>query len=240
MSDGDIMIYDRNRGEFDDSVKAGGAGSKVTALAWANTSALLAFATTDGHISVIDGSAPGKAPLHTEICAGRISVASWSPAGPDLGFDCDGRQLYLWKLVPDGGLAAREPVEMMDAHLDGLSRLAWSPRGARLASLDVNSVAETFDLAQTRSGFSTLYAGNTASVSALVRSTDGENFASGGSDGSIRSGARAIKPSCAGSKLRPRRPLRFSRRALRANSRPRTLTASFRSYRPRLPAVSGR
>jgi len=193
-----VSIFDRAGRRLGEPIKVGGT---PVSLGWAAAGDWLAVGSINGAVTIIDPAVP-DAPIAQASLGGPVTALAWRPAGLQLAFACEGRDICLWQAAA-GARGAEDfaPIRRLAGHGSSATSLAWSPAGDRIASAAADGTIRISSLAQnTDAGFA-LYAESRAQFTAVATSPGGQSIAAGARDGTIRifdagSGAlaRTVRP----------------------------------------------
>jgi len=184
---GAVTIYDRSGARIGEPIKVGGA---LLALGFAHARNWLAAGNADGEIVVLDLDAPARPPVAKASLAGApITTLVWSPVALQLAFACSQWTVCLLP-VADAASASSDagfaPIRRFEGHGSGVTRLAWSPGGERIASAAGDGTIRIWSMAQNTDAGLMLYAEAPAQITQVAASHDGRWVAGGAADGSIR------------------------------------------------------
>lgn len=182
---GTVTVYDAAGRRIGDLVIAGGA---ILSLGWAANGNWLAAGTAGGDILILDLSSGTPAEAARQRVGDRpISVLAWHPKHLALAFSCHGATVCFWRFRTGVEDAAQlMPIIRFAGHTNAVTRLAWAPGGAHLASAAADATIRIWSTDQNRDATFALYAEDAADLSTVATSPDGRWVAAGGRDGSIR------------------------------------------------------
>jgi WD40 repeat protein len=161
--------------------------SAVVALGWAEQRDWLAVGTEAGDVAVFDPATQPEAFVTQQTFGNRpISALAWNPRELGLAFVCSSTAICL--LQPNIGKNTEEPFKTairFEGHGNAVTRLAFAPNGAYLASLAADGTMRIWSLTQDADVTFALYADNAAEFATLAVSPDRRWVAAGGNDGTV-------------------------------------------------------
>jgi WD40 repeat protein len=152
---------------------------QIYALAVSPAGDLVATATTDGAVFLLDPATLHREGLLRGHGTGPVKSLAFSPDGRRLAIaHWSGRAVWVWDV------RTGEVVHTLEGHTDAVVGVAYRPDGKRLASASHDSTVRVWDAATGRC-LQTL-TGHTSRVLAVAYSPDGRFLASASNDGTIR------------------------------------------------------
>jgi serine/threonine protein kinase len=165
-----------------------GHAGEVTAVAWSPNGKYIASGGNDHTIRIWDART-GADLLSLDGLSGGVPAIAWSPdstriasttAGPSVsgGPPASENAVQVWNATTG------KPVYLYHGHSGGITDIAWSPRGERIASSSTDYTVQVWDA--TSGKHPLIYRTHSWYVWTMAWSPDGKRIASGEPDGTIQ------------------------------------------------------
>jgi eukaryotic-like serine/threonine-protein kinase len=165
-----------------------GHASEVTAVAWSPNGKYIASGGNDSTIRVWN-TTTGIDLLISHGHSGGVPAISWSPdstriasatAGPSVsgGPPASDNAVRVWNATTG------KPIYIYHGHSSGITDVAWSPKGERIASSSTDYTVQVWDA--TTGNDPLIYRTRGWYIWTLAWSPDGKRLVSGGPDGTIQ------------------------------------------------------
>jgi WD40 repeat protein len=159
-------------------------GFPVVALAWHPQREWLAVGGDDGTLVVLDLVRRAEI-IRLPSQGGIVGTVAWSPSGNELAFVCDEKVVCVAHVASDRVAEQAADFLRFSGHNNAITRLAWTPDGARLASADAAREIVVWSLIPDRRVTFDLRSSDGARATAIAFSPIGHSLAAARPDGDI-------------------------------------------------------
>ncbi len=164
-----------------------GQSGEVTAVAWSPNGRHIASGGNDSTIRVWNAST-GADQLVSHGHSGGIPAITWSPDSTRIASMTSGPSVSGGPPASDNSVhvlnaTTGNPIYIYHGHSSGITDVAWSPRGERIASSSTDYTVQVWNAANGENPL--IYRTHAWYVWTLAWSPDGKRLASGGPDGTI-------------------------------------------------------
>jgi WD40 repeat protein len=182
--DGKVMLFNSAGGLIGEWTPL----APLVALQWNPKQDLVAAGTSNGDVVILDASSPSSAPVfETRFGDKPITALAWSADGLNLAAVCHEDVICLLRSDLDAQQRRRfKPAIRLEGHKAGVTRLAWTPTGHRLASSALDASIRVWDLSPNTDVSYWLYSDEPAELVTLAGEPAAKKVAAGAKDGSIR------------------------------------------------------